>query len=109
MKFCEKNVLCEKGDEITRFDGTSLLSKLINAQVGHYCKKMKKKHMVHKSIQLTTQIASFHVGTVKKSAFPRRNLADKAVDMHPGQKQTFGITNKSIINNVPVVYMVRWF
>jgi hypothetical protein len=20
MKFCEKNVLCEKGDEITRFD-----------------------------------------------------------------------------------------
>ncbi len=22
MKFCEKNVLCEKGDEITRFDGT---------------------------------------------------------------------------------------
>ena len=20
-KFCEKNVLCEKGDEITRFDG----------------------------------------------------------------------------------------
>ena len=21
-KFCEKNVLCEKGDEITRFDGT---------------------------------------------------------------------------------------
>jgi hypothetical protein len=21
MKFCEKNVLCEKGDEITRFDG----------------------------------------------------------------------------------------
>ncbi len=24
MKFCEKNVLCEKGDEITRFDGTDL-------------------------------------------------------------------------------------
>jgi hypothetical protein len=22
-KFCEKNVLCEKGDEITRFDGTT--------------------------------------------------------------------------------------
>ncbi len=22
MKFCEKNVLCEKGDEITRFGGT---------------------------------------------------------------------------------------
>ncbi len=22
MKFCEKNVLCEKGDEITRFDGS---------------------------------------------------------------------------------------
>jgi hypothetical protein len=22
MKFCEKNVLCEKGDKITRFDGT---------------------------------------------------------------------------------------
>jgi hypothetical protein len=25
MKFCEKNVLCEKGDEITRFDGTWIL------------------------------------------------------------------------------------
>ncbi len=24
MKFCEKNVLCEKGDEITRFDGNDL-------------------------------------------------------------------------------------
>jgi hypothetical protein len=24
MKFCEKNVLCEKGDEITRFDGSFL-------------------------------------------------------------------------------------
>jgi hypothetical protein len=24
MKFCEKNVLCEKGDEITRFEGTVL-------------------------------------------------------------------------------------
>ncbi len=24
MKFCEKNVLCEKGDEITRFDGIML-------------------------------------------------------------------------------------
>ncbi len=23
MKFCEKNVQCEKGDEITRFDGIS--------------------------------------------------------------------------------------
>jgi hypothetical protein len=22
MKFCGKNVLCEKGDEITRFDGS---------------------------------------------------------------------------------------
>ncbi len=25
MKFCEKNVLCEKGDEITRFDGTNMM------------------------------------------------------------------------------------
>ncbi len=24
MKFCEKNVLCEKGDEITRFYGTPM-------------------------------------------------------------------------------------
>ncbi len=24
MKFCEKNVLCEKGDESTRFDGTKM-------------------------------------------------------------------------------------
>ncbi len=45
---------------------------------------------------------------MKKSSFPRRNLADKAVDMHPGLKQTFGITNKSITYYVPVVYMVRY-
>ncbi len=24
MKFSEKNVLCKKGDEITRFDGTQM-------------------------------------------------------------------------------------
>ncbi len=45
---------------------------------------------------------------MKKSSFPRKKLADGAVDTHPGQKQTFGITNNSITNNVPVVYMVRY-
>ncbi len=37
-KFSEKNVLCEKGDEITRFDGTFIsgLQFLEGAKIGRY-------------------------------------------------------------------------
>ncbi len=38
MKFCEKNVLCEKGDELTRFDGTV---------VNHHTVTNRNKHLVH--------------------------------------------------------------
>ncbi len=34
QKFVKKNVLCEKGDEITRFDGTVLLWRGIQMWVG---------------------------------------------------------------------------
>ncbi len=36
MKFCEKNVLCEKGDEITRFDGTEFSRLYVSTEPAEY-------------------------------------------------------------------------
>ena len=60
MKFCEKNVLCEKGDEITRFDGM-LLSVQNNNACFFLCGKGSKHHG-EKSAKCKNQKCAKYVG-----------------------------------------------